>query len=95
MLLAFVTALGIDFLVFLSGSAEFAAAIMVVSFIAICWPRGQTWGLSCRRGGAFASARGAGTIAGLARRYARTREPHPRRDIWCERAAPSSSRRIP
>jgi hypothetical protein len=38
MLLAFVIALGISLLVLLAkGSVEVAAAIMVVSFIAICW----------------------------------------------------------
>ena len=38
MLLAFVIASGIGFFaVLLSGSAELAAAVMVVSFIAVCW----------------------------------------------------------
>ena len=38
MLLAFVIASGIGFFaVLLSGSAELAPAVMVVSFIAVCW----------------------------------------------------------
>jgi hypothetical protein len=38
MLLAFAIALGVGFIVvLLTGSAELAAAVMVVSFIATCW----------------------------------------------------------
>ena len=44
MLLAFVIASGIGFFaVLLSGSAELAAVVMVVSFIAVCWA-GDTLG---------------------------------------------------
>jgi hypothetical protein len=43
--------------------------------------RGQTWGLSFRRGRAFASARRGGTTAGLAKRYARARGLDPWRDM--------------
>ena len=43
-LLAFVIALGIGLLVLLAqGSAELAAVVMVISFIAICWVADEIW----------------------------------------------------
>ena len=49
MLLAFVIASGVGFFaVLLSGSAELAAAVMVVSFIAVCWAGDRLWGLRLR-----------------------------------------------